>query len=44
MDDARGRSYPMEYTEEELHHELLSREATLCTPLVVGACSRVRAS
>ena len=30
--------------EEELHQELLSREATLCTPLVVGACSRIRAS
>ena len=30
--------------EEELHQELLSREATLCTPLVVGACSQIRKS
>ena len=34
----------IETLEEELHQELLNREATLCTPLVVGACSRVRAS
>lgn len=34
----------IETLEEELHQALLKREATLCTPLVVGACSRVRAS
>ena len=34
----------IETLEEKLHQQLLSREATLCTPLVVGACSRVRAS
>ena len=34
----------IETLEEELHRELLSREATLCTPLVVGACSQIRES
>ncbi len=34
----------IETLEEKMRQELLRREATLCTPLVVGACSRVRAS
>ena len=41
---ASAKEVGIETLEEELHQQLLSREATLCTPLVVGACSRVRAS
>ena len=41
---ASAKEVGIETLEEELHQELLSREATLCTPLVVGACSRVRPS
>ena len=41
---ASAEEVGIETLEEELHQELLNREATLCTPLVVGACSRVRAS
>ena len=37
---ASAEEVGIETLEEELHQELLSREATLCTPLVVGACSR----
>ena len=41
---ASAKEIGIETLEEELHQALLSREATLCTPLVVGACSRVPAS
>lgn len=41
---ASAEEVGIETLEEELHQALLSREATLCTPLVVGACSRVPAS
>ena len=41
---ASAEEVGIETLEEQLHQALLSREATLCTPLVVGACSRVRAS
>lgn len=34
----------IETLEEQLHQALLSREATLCTPVVVGAFSRIPAS
>ena len=38
---ASAEEVGIETLEEQLHQALLSREATLCTPLVVGACSRV---
>ncbi len=41
---ASAEEVGIETLEEELHRELLSRDATLCTPLVVGACSRIRES
>ena len=41
---ASAEEVGIETLEEELHQELLSREATLCTPLVVGACSQIRQS
>ena len=41
---ASAEEVGIETLEEELHQALLKREATLCTPLVVGACSRVPGS
>jgi len=41
---ASAEEVGIETLEEELHQALLRREATLCTPLVVGACSQIRKS
>lgn len=41
---ASAKEVGIETLEEELRQALMDRDSTLCTPLVVGACSRVPAS
>lgn len=41
---ASAEEVGIETLEEELRQALMDRDSTLCTPLVVGACSRVPAS